>query len=237
MIDSQMQRLDILAALHARRSTRAFLRTPVSKRTVEAILADASRSPSASNTQPWRVYACTGETRDRLSAELVALHLSGGEGHHEEYVYYPPVWREPYLERRREIGKALYGVLGIAKGDTVAMARQYARNYSFFGAPVGLFFTIERDHAQAAWLDLGAFLHAVMVAATGHGLGTCAQQAFARYHRPIRQQLGIPATELLVCGMSLGFPDLSAPENHLCTRREPVAAFSSFFGFDAPGSD
>ncbi|SPA33141.1 P-nitrobenzoate reductase NfnB [Cupriavidus taiwanensis] len=228
-------RVDILTALHLRRSVRAFLDTPVSRRTVEAILADASRSPSASNTQPWRVYACTGEARERLSAELVALHLLGGSGHAEEYVYYPPAWHEPYLARRRQVGKALYGALGIPKGDTAAMARQYARNYAFFGAPVGLIFTIERDQAQAAWLDLGLFLHGVMLAAIGHGLGTCAQQAFARYHHSIRKHLSIPGTEIVVCGMSLGFPDPDATENRLHTPREPVAAFAGFSGFDAPG--
>lgn len=220
----------VRAALHARRSVRGFLPTPVDRATVEAILEDAARSPSASNTQPWRVYVCMGEPRDRLSAELTSIHRSGGDGHREEYVYYPPVWRDPYLSRRREVGKALYGLLGIPKGDEHGMAHQYARNYEFFGAPVGLFFTIERDHGQAAWLDLGMFLHALMMAAVAHGLGTCAQQAFARYHRVVRTHLAIPEAEIVVCGMSLGRPDPHEPANRLATRREPVAAFARFAG-------
>lgn len=221
---------DACAALHARRSVRGFMPMPVDRAIVEAILQDAARSPSASNTQPWRVYVCAGEPRERLCAELMALHSAGGGGHREEYLYYPPVWREPYLSRRREVGKALYGLLGIRKGDEAGMARQYARNYEFFGAPVGLFFTIERDHGQAAWLDLGMFLHALMVAAVAHGLATCAQQAFARYHRVIRASLDIPEHEIVVCGMSLGHPDPDAPANRLATRREPVGAFARFIG-------
>ncbi|MDM0110372.1 nitroreductase [Variovorax sp. J22R24] len=221
---------DAREALHARRSVRGFLPTPVERATIEAVLQDAARSPSASNTQPWRVYVCAGGPRDRLCDELASLHRAGGAGHREEYVYYPPVWREPYLSRRREVGKALYGLLGIPKGDEAAMARQYARNYEFFGAPVGLFFTIERDHGQAAWLDLGMFLHALMVAAVAHGLATCAQQAFARYHRVIRAHLDIPDQEIVVCGMSLGHPDPDEPANRLTTRREPVGAFARFIG-------
>lgn len=221
---------EVVAALHARRSVRGFLATPVAREAVEAILYDAARSPSASNTQPWRVHVCAGAVRDRLSAELVALHESGGADHREDYVYYPPQWRDPYLSRRRQVGKTLYGLLGIPKGDAAAMARQYGRNYEFFGAPVGLFFTIERGQGQAAWLDLGMFLQAVMIAAIGHGLATCAQQAFARYHRVIRAHLGIPEQEIVVCGMSLGHPDPDAPANRLITGREPVAAFASFAG-------
>jgi len=226
-----MNRADIIAALHARRSVRGFLDTPVPRETVAAILADAARSPSASNTQPWRVHACAGAVRDRLSDALLALHDSGGDGHCEEYVYYPPAWREPYLARRRTLGKALYGLLGIPRGDAAGMVRQYARNYAFFGAPVGLFFTIEREQGQAAWLDLGMFLHAVMMAALGHGVETCAQQAFARYHRVIRAQLAIPDSEIVVCGMSLGYADPAEPANRLRTTREPVEAFARFAGW------
>lgn len=226
-----MNRAHIIAALYARRSVRGFLDTPVPQQTVAAILADAARSPSASNTQPWRVYACAGDVRDRISAALLALHDTGGGEHREDYVYYPPAWREPYLTRRRTLGKALYGLLGIPRGDAAGMARQYARNYAFFGAPVGLFFTIERGQGQAAWLDLGMFLHAVMMAALGHGLETCAQQAFARYHQVIRAQLRIPDSEIVVCGMSLGHPDPREPANRLRTAREPVEAFARFAGW------
>jgi len=226
-----MNRTQIIAALHARRSVRGFLDTPVPQQTVAAILADAARSPSASNTQPWRVYACAGDVHDRLSAALLALHGTGRGEHREEYAYYPSAWREPYLARRRTLGKALYGLLGIPRGDAAGMARQYARNYAFFGAPVGLFFTIERGQGQAAWLDLGMFLHAVMMAALGHGLETCAQQAFARYHQVIRAQLQIPDSEIVVCGMSLGHPDPREPANRLRTAREPVEAFARFAGW------
>jgi nitroreductase len=222
----------VLAALHARKSVRGFRPDPVPRATVEAVLADAARSPSASNTQPWKVHACAGEVRERLSQELLQAHAAGGAGHAEEYPYYPAEWRDPWLGRRRKVGKELYGLLGIAKGDAEGMARQFGRNYDFFGAPVGLFFTLDRDlDGQAAWMDLGGFLHGVMLAAIGHGLATCPQQAFARYHRIVRKHLHIPETEIVVCGMALGVPDADAAANRLSTERVPVEGFARLSGF------
>jgi nitroreductase len=223
--------LDVIAALRERRSIRGFRPDPVDRAVVERVLSDAARSPSAGNTQPWKVYACAGEVRDTLCRDLLSAHAAGGAGHAEEYAYYPCAWKDPYLRRRRQVGKDLYGLLGIPKGDAQAMARQYARNYEFFGAPVGLFFTLDRHlDGQAAWLDLGMYLHGVMLAALGHGLATCPQQAFARYHKIIRAHLDIPGDEIVVCGMSLGRPDPDEPANRLMTAREPVSDFARFAG-------
>lgn len=226
-----IEQMDIFTALQSRRSVRGFLPTPVQRETVDSILRLASRSPSASNTQPWRVHVCGGEVRERLSRALLELHDAGGAGHQEDYIYYPPNWREPYLGLRRALGKSLYRLLEIAKGDMQAMSRQYGRNYEFFGAPVGLFFTIERDLGQSAWLDLGMFLHGVMIAARGYGLDTCPQQAFARYHRVIREHLNIPDSQIVVCGMALGYADPDEPANLLVTERAPVASFARFSSF------
>lgn len=224
--------INALDAFEMRRSVRAFLPREVPAQTVHAVLNVAARSPSASNTQPWKVFACAGTVRNALSEELLRLHAAGGCGHREEYLYYPGEWAEPYLGRRRQVGKSLYGLLRIPKGDSEGMVKQYAQNYAFFGAPVGLFFTLNRQvEGQAAWLDLGMFLHGVMLSAVGHGLATCAQQAFARYHQVIRQHLGIPDSEIVVCGMSLGHEDKEAPINSLRTAREPAHSFAQLTGF------
>jgi nitroreductase len=160
--------------------------------------------------QPLVGRVIAGEARDKLCRDLLSAHAAGGTGHAEEYAHYPSALKDPYLHRRRQVGKDLYGLLGIPKRDAQAMARQYARNYEFFDAPAGLFFTLDRHlDGQAAWLDLGMYLHGVMLAALGHGLATCPQQAFARYHKIIRAHLDIPADEIVVCGMSLEAPRCS----------------------------
>jgi nitroreductase len=223
--------LSAVDAVRTRRSIRAFTAEPVPRGTVEYILELASRAPSGSNIQPWQVYAIAGAARDALSAELKAAHYDPADTQAEEYNYYPTKWFEPYLGRRRKIGWDLYSMLGIAKGNKEAMSRQHARNYDFFGAPVGLFFTLDRTLEIGSWLDLGMFMENVMVVARGLGLDTCPQAAFAKYHRVVCRHLEIPDSEILVSGMALGHADPDAPENRLQTERAPVAEFTRFHGF------
>jgi nitroreductase len=219
------------AALVTRRAIRAFMPTPVPRADIEAILEAASRAPSGTNTQPWRVYVVTGDSLARLSEALVAAydHPQRDALYQQEYPYYPDRWVSPYIDRRRKIGWDLYGLLGIEKGDKTRMHEQHARNYRFFGAPVGLFFTIDRALELGSWLDYGMFLQAIMTAARGRGLDTCPQVAFTQFHRVIAQHLDFSADEQLVCGMSLGFADTQAVVNTLRTEREPVQAFTRFF--------
>jgi len=217
-------------AITSRRSIRAFLPTPVPRSTVERILAVASRAPSGTNTQPWKVYVLTGEPLRSLSRRLVAAYDDPEERarHSEEYAYYPTEWVPPYIDRRRKVGWDLYTLLGIAKTDKARMHAQHRRNYEFFGAPVGLMFTIDRIMRQGSWLDYGMFLEVVMVAARAHGLDTCPQAAFTPFHRIVVDAIGAPTEEQLVCGMSLGVADPVAIENTLVTEREPVARFTRF---------
>jgi len=215
-------------AILSRRSVRAFLPTPVARETVEKLLDLARNAPNGSNIQPWRVFVVAGARRDRLVEAILAADAADAPGHDEEYRYYPEEWVEPYLGRRRQLGKALYQLAGIAKGDTAAMKRQAARNYTFFDAPVGLFFTMDRRQAFGGWIDMGAFLQSVMIAARGEGLHTCPQAAFTKYHRIIREHLPVPDDHILVCGMALGFADPEATVNRLVPERAPVEAFATF---------
>ncbi|MBD3759651.1 MAG: nitroreductase [Rhizorhabdus sp.] len=219
-------------AIRTRRSIRAFTDQPVSRDMVTRILDLAARAPSGSNIQPWKVYVITGKARTDLSGALIAADMaSDGVIHEEEYTYYPTQWRDPYLSRRRKVGWDLYGALGIEKGDKDRMGAQLRRNYLFFGAPIGLFFTLERELNLGSWVDMGMFMENVMVAARGFGLDTCPQQAFCKYHAIIRRHLDIPDGEILVSGMALGHADGDAPENRFETERAPAAEFAQFKGF------
>ena len=218
------------AAITSRKSTRAFLRTPVPRETIEDILRVASRAPSGTNTQPWNVHVLTGAAKDDLSRKILAAYDDPEEAstHREEYAYYPTEWRSPFIDRRRKIGWDLYGLLKIGKTDKSRMHDQHGRNYTFFDAPVGLMFTIDRVMERGSWLDYGMFLQNIMVGARARGLDTCPQAAFTQFHRIIMEHIGAPPNQMLVCGMSLGFADRSAPENALVTEREPVAGFARF---------
>jgi nitroreductase len=217
-------------AIVTRQSLRAFLPTPVPRKTVEEILQVASRAPSGTNTQPWKAVVLTGAAKARLSDAILAVYNDPEQRkqHTEEYAYYPTKWVDPYLARRRKIGWDLYGLLGIGREDKDKMHAQHGRNYRFFDAPVGIIFTIDRILEQGSWLDFGMFLQNVMVAARGRGLDTCPQAAFTQFHRVIEHELQLDEGEMVVCGMSLGYADMSKIENQLVTEREPVAGFARF---------
>jgi nitroreductase len=222
--------MSVAQALLTRRSVRAFLPTPIPRETIVEILRQAARAPSGTNTQPWNVYVLTGATRERVS-HVVSLAYDDPrreELYRDEYHYYPDRWISPYIDRRRKIGWDLYGLLGIGKGDKAAMHAQHARNYHFFGAPVGMMFSIERILRTGSWLDFGMFLQSIMVAARGFGLDTCPQAAWTPFHSLVAHELNFPANQMLVCGMALGYADNAAIENGLVTEREPVEGFTRF---------
>lgn len=220
------------AAITSRASIRAFLPKAVPQETITDILRVASRAPSGTNTQPWKVTVLTGDALKSLASKLHAAFDDPAVAatHTEEYAYYPTEWRSPYIDRRRKVGWDLYGLLGIQKTDKARMHAQHGRNYAFFGAPVGLMFTIDRVMQQGSWLDYGMFLQNIMVAARARGLDTCPQAAFTPFHKIILEHIEAPASDMLVCGMSLGWADTAAVENSLVTEREPVTGFARFMG-------
>jgi nitroreductase len=220
----------VAETLRARHSTRRFLPTPISREVIAELLELAAHAPSGSNVQPWKVYALAGEARLALSAALQA-QFGQDTGEKREYDYYPAEWAEPWLSRRRKLGFALYGLLGIPKGEKARMKEQTGRNFLFFDAPVGLIFTMDRRLAQGMFLDYGIFIGHLIAAAQARGLASCVQTAFADYPDTVRKQLGIDENELVVGGLALGLPDPDAPENKLIAERETVDAFTTFRGF------
>lgn len=214
-------------AIASRRAVRAFLPDPVDPALVRRLLELAAQAPSGTNMQPWRLRVLGPRTRARLETALIAA-LDDPSQREEEYRYYPVTFREPYLSRRRKVGWDLYGLLGVAKGDHAGMRRQTEANLRFFGAPVALMLTVDRDLEIGSWLDLGAFIQTLLIAAQGHGLDSCPQAIFARFHQVVRRELSIPQGEVVVCGIALGKADPEAPANRLVPEREPVEGFTSW---------
>ena len=215
-------------AIVGRQSIRAFdPDRPVSRAVIEAILATASRAPSGSNIQPWHVYVVTGAAQQRIADACADRYLAGDEGE-AEYHYYPQNWRQPYLGRRRETGFGLYGLLNIEKNDQEAVQRYRVANYRFFGAPMALFFTIDRDMELGSWLDYGMFIQSIMLSAREQGLETCPQAAFCPYYDSVMPLLKAPAEQVLVCGMSVGYSLPEAVVNSYRTGRLAVGDFTTF---------
>lgn len=216
--------------LRTRRSVRAYLPDPVPRPLLEDILDVAGTAPSNSNTRPGRVHVLAGGPRDTLGDALVAAFR---EDRLPPSPHFPDPLPEEAAQRQREFGARYYRTLGIDGSDGAARKRQTEKNFHFFGAPVGLVFTIDRRLTAHSWLDLGLLVQNVIVAATARGLGTCAQVSFARFHPIIARHLGFGADELTVCGMSLGYPRLDEPVNRLGMPRRAVQAFACFDHFEA----
>ena len=223
--------MHVLEAIKTRKSIRAFTDQNVSKETVEEILQIAQRSPSGTNTQPWHVHVCAGDIKQAITDDVLALASSGASTPYQEYDYYPGEWKDIHRDRRRGVGWSLYGLLGIKKGDREASARQGARNFKFFDAPVGLFVTTDAYLGRGSWSDTGMYIQTIMLAARGFGLHTCAQAAWIQYQAPIFRHLEIPDDQVLVSGMSMGYADTEAIENTLVSEREALENVASFKGF------
>jgi nitroreductase len=220
------------AAITSRMSTRAFTQQEVPRQTLLDILEVSSRAPSGTNTQPWKVYVLQGDSRNALVEKVCAAHDAMranpelAQEYKEFYEYYPEQWVSPYIDRRRENGWSLYGLLGIGKADKDKMHLQHQRNYRFFDAPVGLMFTIDKVMGRGSLLDYGMFLQNIMVAARARGLHTCPQAAWNGFSKIILPHIGASDGEMLVCGMALGYADATDVVNTLHTPRVPAAEFT-----------
>ena len=223
--------MNVAEAIDSRMSCRAFQPTPVPEATVRAILDTARRSPSGGNLQPWHVHVLTGAPLGELVAIVRSKLPTHPRGEGSEYDIYPPELWEPYRSRRFKCGEDLYATINVTREDKLARLLQFARNYQFFGAPVGLFFFIDRQMGPPQWSDLGMYMQSVMLLAREHGLDTCAQEAWSVWYRTVGEFLQVPSQLMLFSGMALGYRDESAPINTLRTDRAPLEEFATLRGF------
>ena len=224
----------VAEAIQSRMSVRAFTKEPVSKEQILKILNLSARAPSGTNTQPWKAYVLEGAKLEGLCKQVCAAYDSIAANPELEkeyqpgYDYYPSKWFSPYIDRRRENGWSLYGLLGITKGDKDKMHAQHRKNFQFFGAPVGIFFTIDKELGRGSMLDYGMFLQNFMVAAKGEGLDTCPQAAWNAYTKIILPLIGAQDHEMLVCGMALGYADKQEIVNTFRTPRVTAEEFTTW---------
>lgn len=221
-------------AITSRHSVRAFLDTPVDPQTIKDILTVASRAPSGTNVQPWKVYVVTGKKRAEMIERVCAAQIELlqkpelAAQYQETFAYYPQTWISPFIDRRRANGWGLYGLLGIQKGEKEKMAAQQLRNFQLFDAPVGLYFTVNKAMGIGSKMDISMMLQNVMIAAKARGLDTCPQAAWNHFHPIVLDILGAQEDEELVCTIALGYADPDHIVNTFITPREPVENFTVF---------
>ncbi len=219
--------MNIDEAIKTRVSIRAFKPDPVPEQLVRDILDVARFAPSGGNLQPWKVIAVSGAERDAVVA-LAQANLPGAED--DRPVYPADLW-EPYRSRRYKVGEDMYALLGIGRDNKPARFMHLAQNFQFFGAPVALFFVIDKGMGHGQWAHLGMFMQSVALAALERGVHSCMQEAWARMRIPLAQHFALPETEMIYCGMALGYADMTKPVNTLRSDRASVDEFATFKGF------
>lgn len=220
--------MDVDQAVSERISVRAFTKDPVPEETVRELLTDAARAPSGGNLQPWRVHVVMGAARDRLIRDAKAAIAANPMGDESELAIYPKGLPDPWRARRFALGEAMYEKLGIPREDKPARLQWLLNNFDFFGAPVGLFFSLDRQFDRGQWAHLGMFMQTIALLAVARGLGTCMQEAWQTRAKTVSEFLGLEPQEQFYCGMALGFPDREAPVNELRSERAGIDAFARF---------
>jgi len=216
-------------AVNSRRSMRVFKPDPVAKADIEWIIENANRSASNGNLQPWKLYVTMGAARKRLSSAILKAMDDGDNGPGAEYNVYPQEMTPVYDARRKLVGKQLYTLLGVPRGDAAGMLKQFRKNYEFFDAPVGMILSVEKRMGNGQWIDCGIFLDQLMLLAREKGLHTCPQAAFSRYQHVVRRELEIPEDQTVICGLALGYANPDVVPNSLITDRAPIQDFTTWF--------
>ena len=220
--------MELTEAINSRRTCRAFTSEPVSPSLLREVLELAARAPSNGNLQPWKVYAVTGERLRALKADAVKrIDTQGWET--PEYLVYPSPLKEPYRTRRFKVGEALYKTIGVARDDKAGRHAQFAKNAQLFGAPLGLFFYIDRSLNEGQWMDLGMFIQTLMLLFEERGIATCAQGYWTGLHQTLARHLEPPEELMLACGMAVGYADPDAEINNLRSDRQSLEEFVNFF--------
>lgn len=222
------QHLSVTQAVAQRRSVRAFTDRPVDLALLRTLIERAARAPSGGNLQPWHIHIVSGGAMTRLKTLMRARVAEAPMGEGAEYAVYPPDLAKRFNDRRKGVGAAMYDALGIERGDRARRQAVFAENFQFFGAPVGLFCTVERDHGPPQWSDCGMYLQTLMLLLVEAGLDSCAQEAWALWPRTIGGFLGLPDSQMLFTGMAIGYRDRHAPVNNWPVPRVGIDEFATF---------
>jgi nitroreductase len=220
--------MDVIKAIKARYTVRAFKPVPVSKELLEELIAVALQAPSWANTQTWEFAIVGGEVMDELRRTLIAKSLANEERNPD---IPHPKWPPPYLERSKENGRSIYQLLGITREDTEKRAQWFAQMHSFFGAPNCIIIYTDKGISEWRLFNIGLITQNIALAALRYGLGTSILAASVGFPDDVRQILKIPESKQLVISIAIGYPDLEDKINGFRSNRVPLDTISTWHGF------
>jgi len=227
-----MTTLSVTQALMTRKSVRVFEDKPVPQEILQEILELAGRSASGGNVQPWKVDILTGGALKGLSQTVQGYIQSSGGKSEPEFPTYPKKLADPYHSRRGDCGEVMYQALGIAREDKMNRIMQTMKNYDFFGAPVGIILSMEREMGQPQCLDIGIYMQSIMLLAKERGLDTCPQVSWTVFPQPVREALGLGDEMKIMAGICIGYKADDQPVNEINQERAALQDYITFRGFE-----
>ena len=216
--------MNVTEAVFSRTSIRSFLEDPVSDELLKTLLEKASRAASGGNLQPWKIFI----VNNSAMKDFLEFQEGWTEPEVPAYEIYPPKLKEPYRTSRFELGEQMYELLGIGRENKEARIAQVMENFRFFGAPCAFFCFIDRQMGPPQWSDLGMFLQTFMLLAKEAGLDTCAQEAWSIKHDSVSKFVKAEDSDMLFCGMAIGYKDDTATVNSLKSERRPLNEWAKF---------
>lgn len=219
---------DFLTTIGARHCQRAFRDRAVPRAVLEEVLRAAGQAPSTRNGQPWQVAVLVGAAREALARRLGEL-FEGGAPMRMDYESRPAELPPVFGERARAAGDLVYAAKGLSHGDPAHRRAHLRDNLHFYGAPVAMIFHLAAGATPGTFLEMGFFVQNVMLGLVARGLGSCPQASVAGYSDAIREHLGLGPDRLIVCGMSVGYPDEAAPVNGVVPERAPLSSYAQWF--------
>ena len=216
--------MNVSDAVSSRSSIRAYQKKKVSNMLIKDLLHKSSRSPSGGNLQPWKIFVINNSGMN----DFLAFQAKWSKPENPAYDIYPSKLKEPYRTSRYELGEQMYELLGIGREDKDARIAQVMENFKFFGAPCAFFCFVDRQMGPPQWSDLGMFLQTFMLLAKEAGLDTCAQEAWSMKHDSVSTFVKADDTDILFCGMAIGYKDDTALVNSLESKRRPLKEWAKF---------
>ncbi len=216
--------MNVTDAVRSRSSVRAFLNKSVSEELIKILLEKSSRAASGGNLQPWKIFVINNSSMKNF----LEFQQSWTKPEIPAYDIYPPKLKEPYRTSRFELGEQMYELLGIGRNDKDARIAQVMENFRFFGAPCAFFCFVDRQMGPPQWSDLGMFLQTFMLLAKESGLDTCAQEAWSMKHDSVSKFVNAEDSDILFCGMAIGYRDDTAVVNSLKSERRPLNEWAKF---------
>lgn len=191
--------------VRTRHSVRDFASKEVPNETLKKIVEVAQRTPSWTNSQPWRVYMAKGSALEQIKKSHLQKAQQGAPGNTDMKQISRSQWGELPSVNTQHWSNSLTQFL-LPDVDTMGRSQM-----ELFNAPVLVYLVAEKEVSPWMVYDVGAFSQTLMLAAKDNGVDSIPAYEIVRFSEDIHRVMNIPDNEMIIGGIALGYPT----ENHI----------------------